>query len=74
MKNSDIVAMVESLPVDIKTVLLKKILESLNPSQEDIDKLWAREAEKRLKAYKSGTTQAISGADVFRKAKGKYRK
>ena len=74
MKNSDIVAMVESLPVEIKTALLKKILDSLNPSQEDIDKLWAKEAEKRLKAYKTGKTKAISGAEVFREASGKYRK
>jgi len=72
MKTSDIVAMVESLPVDIKTVLLKKILESLSPSQEEIDRLWAKEAEKRVRSIKNGKGKTIPGGEVFKEVKAKY--
>lgn len=40
--------MVESLPVDIKTQLVEKILKSLNPSQKEIDALWVKEVERSV--------------------------
>jgi len=58
--------MVESLPVDIKTTLVEKILNSLHPSQKEIDALWEKEAEKRVKDIKAGRVKTIRGEDVFR--------
>jgi len=43
-----LISTVESLPIDIKTALIEKLLNSLHPSQKEIDKLWAKEAERRL--------------------------
>ncbi|MBI4684971.1 MAG: addiction module protein [Nitrospirae bacterium] len=64
--------MVESLPVDIKTTLVEKILNSLHPSQKEIDALWAKEAEKRVKEIKTGKVKTISGDKVFKEIHEKY--
>jgi len=56
-----------SLPVEIRTKLIEKLLLSLNPSQKEIDKLWAKEAEKRVEEIRSGTVKTISGEKVFKK-------
>jgi hypothetical protein len=34
-----------SLPVEERTLLTDRLLQSLNPALSDIDKLWAEEAE-----------------------------
>ena len=64
--------MVESLPVDIKTTLVEKILNSLHPSQKEIDALWAKEAEKRVREIKAGRVKTIRGEDVFREIKKRF--
>ena len=37
-----------SLPADVRMQLVDTLLQSLNPRQEEIDPLWAKEAEKRV--------------------------
>jgi cell division protein FtsL len=39
----------------------------LNPSQKEIDKLWAKEAEKRVEEIRSSKVKTISGEKVFKK-------
>lgn len=56
-----------SLPVEIRTKLVEKLLLSLNPSQKEIDKLWAKEAEKRVEEIRSGKVKTLSGERVFKK-------
>lgn len=56
-----------SLPLEIRTKLVEKLLNSLNPSQKEIDKLWAKEAERRVKEIKSGKVKTIPGERVFKK-------
>jgi putative addiction module component (TIGR02574 family) len=56
-----------SLPVEIRTKLVEKLLLSLNPSQKETDKLWAKEAEKRVEEIRSGKVKTISGEKVFKK-------
>jgi hypothetical protein len=51
MKTDELISMVESLPIDIKIRLIERILESLHPSQKEIDELWAKEAEKRFNKF-----------------------
>ncbi len=74
MKTNELIAMVESLPVDIKTTLVEKILNSLHPSQKEIDALWAKEAEKRVREIKAGRVKTIRGEDVFREIKKRFYK
>lgn len=56
-----------SLPVEIRTQLVDKLLRSLHPTQKEIDELWADEAEKRVKEIKSGKVKTIRGEEVFKK-------
>ena len=46
----------------------------LNPYQEEIDKLWALEAEKRVSDIESGKVQTIDGEEVFERIKKKLNK
>ena len=55
-----------SLPCEDRVYLVDKLLQSLNaPSREDIDQLWAEEAERRIDEFDSGEIQAIPGEQVF---------
>ncbi len=73
-KTKELISMVESLPVDIKTTLVEKILDSLHPSQKEIDALWIKEAEKRVKEIKTGKVKTIPGKEVFKEIQGKFHK
>jgi len=70
-KTNEFFSMVESLPVDIKTTLVEKILSSLHPSQKEIDVLWTKEAERRVKEIKTGKVKTIPGDEVFKEIHGK---
>jgi len=41
MDANKLISMVESLPIDLKTRLIDRLLNSLQPSQAEIDALWA---------------------------------
>ncbi len=73
-KASDLISKVESLPVDIKTKLIEKLLNSLHPSQKEIDKLWAKEAERRVTEIKTGKVKTIPGDEVFNEIRKKHYK
>jgi len=73
-KTDELISMVESLPVDIKTTLVEKILNSLYPSQKEIDALWAKEAERRVKEIKTGKVKTIPGDEVFKEIQEKFYK
>ena len=47
--------------------LIENLLSSFNfPDREEIDRLWAEEAERRLEAYEKGETEAIPIEEVFK--------
>ena len=73
-KTIELISTVESLPIDIKTALIEKLLNSLHPSQKEIDKLWAKEAERRVSEIKTGKVKTMPGDEVFRAIHKKYRK
>lgn len=60
-----------SLPIEIRAKLVEKLLLSLNPSQKEIDKLWAKEAEKRVEEIRSGKVKTIPGKEVFKKIRAR---
>ncbi|HHD77373.1 MAG TPA: addiction module protein [Campylobacteraceae bacterium] len=65
---------VESLPLDLKTKLIEKLLSSLNPSHTDIDALWKEEIESRVTDVKSGNVDLIDGSEVFQKIRNRFAK
>ena len=55
-----------SLPCEDRVYLVDRLLQSLNaPSQAEIDRLWAEEAERRVDEMDSGKLQTIPGEQVF---------
>ncbi|NLE65871.1 MAG: addiction module protein [Lentisphaerae bacterium] len=54
-------------PVD-RAELVERILSSFDrPNREEIDALWAKEAEDRIDAYDQGKIKAIPASRVFEK-------
>ena len=61
------------LPADTRIGLVNRILISLNlPTQPEIDRLWAKESERRIAEIDSGEVDLIPGEDVFLKMHRKY--
>ncbi len=58
---------VDSLPLDLKTKLIEKLLYSLNPSKKNVDELWKQEIEARVANVESGKVNLVDGQEVFRK-------
>lgn len=58
-----------SLPIEKRTMLVDKLLHSLNPTQEEIDKLWAEEAERRVSEIVTDAVKTVPGEEVFRKVR-----
>ena len=57
-----------SLPADIRLNLVEKLIKSLNlPIDKDIDRLWAKEAERRISQIEAGEAKLVSGEEVFSK-------
>jgi putative addiction module component (TIGR02574 family) len=52
-----------------KAQLIDKLLASLDKSDQEIDELWAKEAEDRIDAYDQGKIKAISLEKVLQKYK-----
>jgi putative addiction module component (TIGR02574 family) len=66
--------MVESLPIEMKIILVDKILESLSPTEKEIDELWKAEVERRIEGVESGRVKTVTGEDVFTKVQERFGK
>ena len=66
IKTNDLISIIESMPIDVRTNLVEIILASLQPLQKDVDDVWTKEVEERISALESGKTQLISGNEVFK--------
>ncbi len=45
--------------------IVEGLLRSLDEPDKDIDEIWAREAEKRLNAYRKGKLKGIPMDEIF---------
>ena len=64
-----------SLPADARMSLVEKLLASLNlPTQSEIDRVWAEEAERRVAQIDRGEVELIPGEEVFAKLRQKHRR
>jgi putative addiction module component (TIGR02574 family) len=73
-KANELISMAESLPVDIKIKLIDKLLNSLHPSQKEIDELWVKEVERRVEEIKTGKVKTIPGEKVFKEIQEQFSK
>ena len=65
IKTEDLFDEAISLPVETRTLLVDKLLQSLNPTQTEIDVFWAKEAEKRVVEIRIGKVKTVPGETVF---------
>ena len=64
-----------SLPANDRIGLVERLLSSLNlPTQPDVDKLWADEAERRVAQIDSGEVELIPGETIFERIRKRYRR
>lgn len=64
-----------SLPADARMSLVERLLVSLNlPIQADIERLWAKEAERRVSQIDRGEVELVPGEEVFARIRKKYRR
>lgn len=62
------------LPREDRAELVDKLLQSLNiPGLKDIDKLWAKEAEKRINEYDTGKVKSLDGLPVIKELRERFK-
>ena len=62
-----------ALPIDARIALVDRLLMSLNlPTQPEIDRLWAEEAERRVGEIERGEVTLIPGEEVFAEIRRKF--
>lgn len=71
---AELISMVESLPIDVRITLVDRILESLSPTEKEIDELWKAEVERRIEEVESGRVQTVPGEEVFAKIRERFSK
>ena len=63
------------LPTDTKVSLVEQLLISLNlPTQPEVDRLWAEEAERRIAQIEKGKVKLLPGEKVFSDIRKKYQR
>lgn len=67
IKTDELFAEAVLLPLDMRAQLVDKLQRSLHSTQNEIDELWAKEAERRVEAARSGKVATIPGHEVFEK-------
>ena len=67
LKQEQLFDEIDVLPIDIKTKIVDKILNSINPIDKSMDDLWIKEVNKRKDEIESSKVTLVSGDEVFRK-------
>ena len=67
LKQEQLFDEIDVLPIDLKTKIVDKILNSINPIDKSIDDLWIKEVNKRKDEIESSKVTLVSGDEVFRK-------
>ncbi len=71
LKQEQLFDEIDVLPIDLKTKIVDKILNSINPIDKSIDDLWIKEVNKRKDEIESSKVTLVSGDEVFRKIANK---
>ncbi|MCP5004304.1 MAG: addiction module protein [Planctomycetes bacterium] len=66
MSSKEILEQAMALKPDERFLIIESLLKSLDEPDCKIDEIWAKEAEKRLKAYKDGSLEGIPMEEIFK--------
>ena len=72
MKPRELIAEALSLPVEERAIVVDFILRSLNSPEDDIDRQWIAEAERRLEEVRTGRVKVIPGDQVFAQIRKRF--
>jgi len=66
-KTNDILKEAITLPPSERALLIDELLNSLDEKDNEIDRLWAKEAESRIDAYDKGKLKSVSIDKILEK-------
>lgn len=66
MDSKEVLEQALHLKPEERFLLVESLLKSLDEPNKELDEIWAEEAEKRLKAYRTGKLRGIAMEDVFK--------
>jgi putative addiction module component (TIGR02574 family) len=73
--NEKLLDEVLALPTDARNALIEKLIESLNlPIHKEIEDLWIKEADRRVRELENGNVKTIPGEEVFKSLRKRYHK
>ncbi len=58
---------IDILPKELKTQIIDKLLNSINPKDKSVDDLWIKEVNRRKNDIEEGKIQLMNGDNVFKK-------
>ncbi|NOT48413.1 MAG: addiction module protein [Acidobacteria bacterium] len=61
----------ESLPIEMRLAIIDRLLETVQPIDSEVDRLWIAEAEKRSDEIRSGRVKPVDGRVFLREAREK---
>lgn len=65
MSSKEILKQAMALKPEERFLLVESLLNSLDKPDRELDEIWAREAEKRLKVYRQGSLKGVPVEEVF---------
>ncbi len=65
MRIEEIIKEALKLKADERFLIIESIIKSLDEPDKKLDEIWAKEAEKRLKAYRRGELKGIPMDEIF---------
>ena len=66
MSSKDVLEQALKLKPDERFVVVEELIKSLDKPDSTLDTIWVDEAEKRLKAYRSGDHEGIPMEEIFK--------
>ena len=66
MGSKDVLEKALKLKPDERFMVVEGLIKSLDEPDKSLDEIWAEEAEKRLKAYRSGNLEGIPMEEIFK--------
>jgi len=67
LKQEQLLDEIDILPIDLKTEIVDRILNSITPVNSSIDALWIKEANKRKTDIEKNRVSLVDGDEVFKK-------
>ena len=70
----EIMDVVDSLPIDMKLEIIDHLLESISPTNKEVEEAWKEEVERRIDEVESGEVELIPLDEVRERLGKRYRK